>query len=226
MTERAADGGPTMDKPDPTSKAGEVHLTGSLPTDDKCQQDIAWMSALRHGDEAAFLELYHAYGDRVLAVCLRVLHDRQLAEDVLSEVFWEIWRHPDRYEASRSTPQTYLLMVARSRSIDRLREIARRARVLNAATESARDGDGIFPDIPPETGLVRQEQNHLVRTALDHLEDNQRQVLELAFFGGLSHQQIAKHLDSPLGTVKSRIRQGLIHLRAKLSSTFPERFRP
>lgn len=213
-----------MDKPDPASTA-DSEMSTKAPHD-KCQQEMAWMAALRQGDEAAFLELYHAYGDRVLAVCLRILRDRQLAEDVLSEIFWEIWRHPDRYEASRSTPQTYLLMVARSRAIDRLREISRRAKTLNAASEQARDADKMPSNALPEAGAQHQEERQLVRKALDHLDDNQRQVLELAFYGGLSHQQIAKHLDSPLGTVKSRIRQGLIHLRAKLSSTFPEHFRP
>lgn len=212
-----------MDKPAPAAP----HLAApskAHSTDGKYQLEVAWMAALCEGDESAFLELYRAYGDRVLAVCLRVLHDLHTAEDVLSEVFWEIWRHPERYDSSRSTPQTYLLMVARSRAIDRLRESARRAKTISAAGVFAPEVGVIKPDNLPEASVHRQEEKHLVRRALQNLDAPQRQVLELAFFGGLSHQEIATHLDSPLGTVKSRIRQGLIHLRSKLSSTFPERF--
>ena len=187
-------------------------------------QEIAWMAALRTGDEEAFLQLYRQYGEHVLAVCLRILHDRHVAEDVLSEIFWEIWRHPERYDSSRSTPHTYLLMVARSRAIDRLRELSRRAKVIvHAGAAQLADGKITLHDLP-ETAANRQEEKHLVLAAVDGLDANQRQVLELAFFKGLSHQQIAEHLNHPLGTVKSRIRQALIHLRTKLSSAFPERF--
>ncbi|MDZ4658680.1 MAG: sigma-70 family RNA polymerase sigma factor [Bythopirellula sp.] len=214
-----------MDKPDPAPPHLAVP-SKSPPLDGKYQQEVAWMAALREGDEAAFLELYREFGDRVLAVCLRILHDLHIAEDVLSEVFWEIWRHPERYDSSRSTPQTYLLMVARSRAIDRLRELGRRAKTISAASALAPDIGMITPENMPEASVHRQEEKHLLRGALMNLDAAQRQVLELAFFGGLSHQEIAKQLDSPLGTVKSRIRQGLIHLRSKLSSTFPERSRP
>ena len=187
-------------------------------------QEIAWMAALRTGDEEAFLQLYRQYGELVLAVCLRILHDRHVAEDVLSEIFWEIWRHPERYDSSRSTPQTYLLMVARSRAIDRLRELSRRAKVIvDAGAAQLADGKIALNDLP-ETSASQQEEKQLVLAAVDCLDANQRQVLELAFFKGLSHQQIAEHLNHPLGTVKSRIRQALIHLRTKLSSAFPERF--
>lgn len=182
------------------------------------------MSALRTGDEEAFLQLYRQYGEHVLAVCLRILHDRHVAEDVLSEIFWEIWRHPDRYDSSRSTPQTYLLMVARSRAIDRLRELTRRGKVIvDAGAAQLTDGKIALHDLP-EKSASQQEEKHLVLAAVDCLDANQRQVLELSFFQGLSHQQIAEHLNHPLGTVKSRIRQALIHLRTKLSSSFPERF--
>jgi RNA polymerase sigma-70 factor, ECF subfamily len=190
----------------------------------KTGPEVAWMSALRQRDEAAFLQLFRQYGEQVLAVCMRILHDRHAAEDVLSEVFWEIWREPQRYDSSRSTPQTYLLMVARSRSIDRLRESGRRARVLAEATTAAKACDTIASVHLPESKLNLQEERVLIRSAIETLDANQRKVLELAFFEGMSHQQIAEFLDHPLGTVKSRIRQGLIHLRARLASTFPERY--
>jgi RNA polymerase sigma-70 factor (ECF subfamily) len=215
-----------MAESNPQSLRAAVSENSAHPLNKQFEQEIGWMAALRQGDEAAFLKLYRAYGDRVLAVCLRILHDLHMAEDVLSEVFWEIWRHPERYDSSRSTPQTYLLMVARSRAIDRLREVGRRARTVSSASAFAPDeAKSPFAEQPDQT-VNRHEEKHLVHNALQHLDESQRQVLELAFYGGLSHQQIAKHLDSPLGTVKSRIRQGLIHLRNKLNATFPERHQP
>lgn len=192
----------------------------------KLRQEIGWMAGLCARDEEAFLQLYRQYGDQVLAVCLRVIHDRHVAEDVLSEIFWEIWTHPDRYDSSRSTPQTYLLMVARSRAIDRLRELGRRAKVINQAAESLSGQSDKTTGVLPESNVLHYEDKQLVLAAVHGLEANQRQALELAFFQGLSHQQIAEHLNHPLGTVKSRIRQALIHLRTKLAGAFPERNMP
>lgn len=187
---------------------------------------VDWMNALKERDETAFLSLYREFSGQVLAICLRVLNDRHIAEDVLSEVFWEIWRQPQRYDSSRGTPQTYLLMLARSRAIDRLREMSRRAKVLNEARDRIPALCLTQGDETPSTNVNRQEEWQVLRTALESLDAKQRQVLELAFFGGMSHQQIASRLDHPLGTVKSRIRQGLMHLRAKLSPSFAERYRP
>jgi RNA polymerase sigma-70 factor (ECF subfamily) len=197
-----------------------------MSRESQLRQEIMWMESLRSRDEQAFLRVYRQFGDQVLAVCLRVLNDRHLSEDVLSEIFWEIWTHPDRYDSSRSTPQTYLLMVARSRAIDRLRELGRRAKVINEVAESLTAQGDKTPTELPEVRTLLHEDKQLVLAAVDGLEANQRQALELAFFQGLSHQQIAEHLNHPLGTVKSRIRQALIHLRTKLAGAFPERHNP
>jgi RNA polymerase sigma-70 factor (ECF subfamily) len=188
----------------------------------RVRAEIAWMNSLKERDEAAFLSLYRGFSGQVLAVCVRILQDRHMAEDVLSEVFWEIWREPQRYDSSRSTPQTYLLMVARSRSIDRLRDLSRRAKTLAKASVENRADDWVPSRDGPEANVDRLEDRQVLREALETLDANQRQVLELAFFGGLSHQQIASRLDHPLGTVKSRIRQGLIHLKSKLAPSFSE----
>jgi RNA polymerase sigma-70 factor (ECF subfamily) len=116
-------------------------------------------------------------------------------------------------------------MVARSRAIDRLRELGRRAKAVCNAVTAGQLSDMVPSRDGPEASTYRQEEKQLVRSALESLDFNQRQVLELAFFGGMSHQQIASRLDHPLGTVKSRIRQGLIHLRAKLAASFAEQYR-
>jgi RNA polymerase sigma-70 factor (ECF subfamily) len=200
-----------------SSQDGEQHVEFS--------QEITWMKSLNDRSESAFLSLYHEFSGKVLAVCLRILQDRHAAEDVLSEVFWEIWREPQRYDSSRSSPQTYLLMVARSRAIDRLREVGRRERVLEEAAAANTVRDLAPEQSRPEASIDRQEERHLLLSALQSLDAKQRQVLELAFYGGLSHQQIAKRLDHPLGTVKSRIRQGIIHLRSKLAASFAEQYR-
>jgi RNA polymerase sigma-70 factor, ECF subfamily len=190
------------------------------------EREIAWMTALKERSETAFVSLYREYGGQVLAVCLRILQDRHTAEDVLSEVFWEIWKEPQRYDSSRSTPLTYLLMVARSRAIDRLREVSRRAKVMVDAAAAGQMRDMSAPKESPEARFDSQEEGHILRSALEGLDASQRQVLEMAFFAGMSHQQIAAQLDHPLGTVKSRIRQGLLHLRQKLAPSFAERHRP
>lgn len=187
------------------------------------EADLRWMAALQDKDESAFQNLLRQYGSRAFAVCLWVLCDRQAAEDVLSEVFWEIWQNPDRYDSSRSSPQTYILLIARSRSIDRLRILGRQSKFVSDNSAPYLESNSIDPIGSPVDKISKKEEAQLVRSALGGLNTTEREVLELSFFEGLSHQQISDRLHSPLGTVKSRIRQGLRHLRAKLSSTFPER---
>lgn len=184
---------------------------------------VRWMIALKKQDESAFQNLLRQFGGKAFAVCLRILCDQQAAEDVLSEVFWEIWQNPERYDSSRSSPQTYILLIARSRAIDRLRSLGRKGSLVVDNLAPYLESNSVDPIGSPEDKISTKEESQLVRTALGRLNVTEREVLELSFFEGLSHQQIADRLQSPLGTVKSRIRQGLSHLRAKLSSTFPER---
>ncbi len=188
------------------------------PSTTQSEDEVRWMAELAEGSEDAFVKLYRSLSGRVFAVCMRILHDRQGAEDVCAEVFFELWRHPERYDASRSSPHTYLFLVARSRAIDRLRHYERRGIGDNSGAEMLPEFPTLDPRSHPETIANRREEKAIVQSALKGLDENQRSVLELAFFEGLSHQQIADRLDTPLGTVKTRVRQGLILLRTRLAA--------
>jgi len=175
------------------------------------------MQRIRRGDARAFEQLYQRHGSAVLALCLRILRDRAEAEDVLEEVFWELWQRRDRYDAERSAPFSYLMTMSRSRALDRLRFRRRREGVwqgLPAAEGLSAAGDP-RPADPYEDALAAEHRLAIDR-ALRELPESSRLAVELNFFEGLSHREIADRLGDPLGTVKTRIRQGLLTLRKAL----------
>jgi RNA polymerase sigma-70 factor (ECF subfamily) len=178
------------------------------------------MAAINRGEAAALERLYDRHGAAVLAICLRILRDRAEAEEVLEEVFWEIWARRERYDAARSVPFTYLMTLARSRALDRLRFRRRRAGVwleigaLEQAGESTAAGNGADPF---EDASATQRRVAIDR-ALEELPAPHRRAVEMNFFEGLSHREISERLGDPLGTVKTRIRQGLLTLRKALRS--------
>jgi RNA polymerase sigma-70 factor, ECF subfamily len=189
----------------------------------QARDDQALMTAMAAADRSALGELYDRHAPRLLAICLRLLRDRSEAEDVLVEVFWEIWERAGRYEPRRASPLTYLATVARSRALDRLRRRRHEARAL-AATQSwaALAQDCSREVLGPLADTLAQEQRRRVRLALDALAPTQRQVVELSFLDGLSHQEIAERLGAPLGSVKTWIRKGLLHLRDVLRLQYGE----
>jgi RNA polymerase sigma-70 factor (ECF subfamily) len=167
------------------------------------------------GDGDALRELYDVHARAVFSLAVRILRSQSDAEDVVQEVFAQAWRNAARYDATRGTVAGWLLMQAKSRSIDRLR--ARRARPEQADEEAPRDvADS---SAGPEIQIVRADQASRVRQALDELPLLQRTALELAYYEGLTHVEIAEHLEQPLGTIKTRIRQGLLKLREALSAS-------
>ena len=169
------------------------------------------------GDGDALRELYDAHARAVYSLAVRILRSQSDAEDVVQEVFAQAWRTAARYDATRGTVAGWLLMQAKSRSIDRLR--ARRARPEQA--EDERSTDVADASAGPEIQVVRGEQASRVRQALDELPILQRTALELAYYEGLTHVEIAEHLEQPLGTIKTRIRQGLLRLRQALTAGEP-----
>lgn len=185
----------------------------SEPDDDTLFGDV------RAGNPDAFRHFFSRHAPQALAVCRRILSNAADAEEVLAEVFCEIWEKRDRYDPDRSSPRSYLMLLTRSRAIDRLRTRAvdrDRTRVI-AQGESPRSPVGISPEQTPAAELVEQaEQVGLVKRALHQLKPTQRAALELAFYDDMSHSQIASRLDLPLGTVKSHIRKGLAVLRSAL----------
>jgi RNA polymerase sigma-70 factor (ECF subfamily) len=176
--------------------------------------DHAALERMAHGDHEALAELYDRHGRLVFSLALRILRDQSDAEDIVQDVFSQAWRQAARYESSRGNPVAWLLNLTRSRAIDRLR--GRRARPDTAASDpSSLD----LPDLsqPVDEQIVRSHQAAQIRAAVDELSVLQRVAIELAFYEGLTHVEIADRLELPLGTVKTRIRQGLLKLKDRLA---------
>jgi RNA polymerase sigma-70 factor (ECF subfamily) len=163
------------------------------------------------GGEQALRELYRQCGATVMAVALRMLRDRGEAEDVVQETFLEMWRRAEMYDARRATPATWAIVIARSKAIDRIRARSSARRALDAQRDDP-------PPSPPAVEPVEaREQRERVRAALAELPPEQRIAVELAFFEGLTHSEIAERLKQPLGTVKTRVRLAMEKLQARLA---------
>ena len=175
------------------------------------------MAAVGRGDATAFSALYDRLAPLVLGVCLRILRDRAEAEEVLGDVFLDLWRRSDRYDPGRGGIEAYLVTLARTRAIDRLRAGSRRrARETEVPEASPAPGPG------PLEGTVAQETRRHVLAALGELSEVQRRALELAYFEGMTHTEVAAALGEPLGTIKTRIRQGMLHLKERLQAAYEQ----
>ncbi len=170
--------------------------------------DMRLIARIRAGDQRAMSELYDRYGKVVYAVALRVLQDAAAAEDVLQDVFLQLWRNPDAFDASRGSLAAWLAVISRHRSIDRLRKRRPETDIEDCVIAGG-------PDLRDET--ERKLTIDKVRTVLAEMNPDQRKLLELAFFQGLTHTEIAEKTGEPLGTVKTRIRSGLQFLRTKFA---------
>ncbi|HXK32396.1 MAG TPA: sigma-70 family RNA polymerase sigma factor [Dehalococcoidia bacterium] len=186
--------------------------------DDAGPRDDELMDGIARRDLRAFETLHGRYGDLVYSVALRVVGDPHVAEDVTQDVFLRVWRRPDHFDLRRGKFVTWLLSVTRNRSIDERRSQARRLRhsVLPPTTEE----EDILPSADerddPALASVLAEERRAVRDALDLLPPEQKLAIQLAYFGGLTQQEIATRLGQPLGTVKTRIRLGMRKMRAAL----------
>jgi RNA polymerase sigma-70 factor (ECF subfamily) len=170
--------------------------------------DSLLMRRLQSGDRAALAELYDRHAALAYGVALRILRHAEDAEDALQESWVQVWNRSDSFDPARGSVAAWVITIARSRALDRLRRKSSRGRAESAA--------GIDPPATPAAPDTMAERaalrDHLGR-AMEGLEARQREVLEIAYFEGLSQSEIAERLKVPLGTVKYWMRQGLLHLR-------------
>jgi RNA polymerase sigma-70 factor (ECF subfamily) len=176
------------------------------------ESDVLLLKAIAARDEAALAELYDRYRTILFGQLMRILNNREEAEDVLQEVFLQVWRKAADFDESRGRPFTWLVTLARSRGIDRLRTLASRERVAEAG---AREVTEEISDAA--TDAFKSEQRGLVSNALATLPDEQKRPIMLAYFDGLTQSEISTRLGAPLGTVKTRMRTGMIRLRELLA---------
>jgi len=176
------------------------------------EDDVKLLKAIAARDEAALAQLYDRYRVILFGLLMRILNNREEAEDVLQEVFLQVWRKASDFDENRGRPFTWLVTLGRSRGIDRLRTLAARDRVAEAGAKEAVEAVS-----DAATDAFKSEQRGLVNKALAQLPDEQKRPLMLAYFDGLTQSEIATHLGAPLGTVKTRMRTGLMNLREQLA---------
>jgi len=170
------------------------------------------LEAVGRGDDDALGVLYDRFGRLAFRLAFRILRDRALAEDAVQEAFLAVWRSADAYKRERAKPSTWILTVVHRRAVDIVRrEQSRRAEPLEVAPEPAAG--------PADEDAVLRDRRAAVQAALTELPGEQRQALELAYYGGLTQSQLAERLGVPLGTVKSRMFAGLGRLRELLAET-------
>jgi RNA polymerase sigma-70 factor (ECF subfamily) len=179
------------------------------------RHDANLIDRMGGGDEGALAEFYHRHSPTLYGVAVKILNDPREAEDALQEGLIRMWRSAATYQPKLSSPFSWAVMIVRNKAIDRLRVLQRNNRVVDrvafeaAFNSMADEKSAIEPDF--------RERRAMACSALSQLPRDQREPLELAFFRGLTHEEVAAHLETPLGTVKARIRRGLIQIRKSMS---------
>lgn len=186
-----------------------------LQSPDESRADIALLDRIVARDASAIGELYDRHSRLLFGLILRILKDRSEAEDVLQEVFVLVWTRAETYNVALGSVAGWLVRIARNRAIDRLRANSVRTRVAEAAPEP-------LPVESPEAQASLTEQQRAVAQALETLPREQRDLIEQAYFLGLTQSELAERFLLPLGTVKTRIRTGMLALRLQLQQRFIE----
>ena len=181
------------------------------------EAEIELLRRIGAGDLASFEELYRRFSGMLFATIFRILNQQEAAEDVLQEVFLQIWEKAPLYDPVRGKPLTWIVTLARNKAIDRLRSTQRSHRL---QSEVEREAQAFDPaeERNSADALEAVEQGKLVREAVQKLSKDQREAISLAFFSGLTQTEIAERVGEPLGTVKARIRRGMMRLREVLKN--------
>jgi RNA polymerase sigma-70 factor (ECF subfamily) len=193
-------------------------LTGS-PTGERADSLEAQLVASSRGDSLAFVDLYDGVAPRIYGLVLRILKDAHQSEEVTQQVFLDVWRTSSRFDPNRGSALTWLMTMAHHRAVDRVRSAEAWRRLDTADAERSHSTPFDVTAAAAHASLDAQA----VRAALATLCPAQRQALDLAYFGGHTYNEVSQLLNVPLGTVKSRIRDGLTRLRALLSTDVPVR---
>lgn len=182
----------------------------SSPEKNGISPDLATVTAMKWGSQSALAELYDRYSGIVYAVALRVLGDAGAAEDVLQDVFLQLWRNPGAFDAARGSLGAWLAVITRNRAIDLLRR-----------RKPETDIEDVILSVAPDLAAAadRSRAAEKVRGVLNTMPVSQRSALEMAYFEGMSHSEIASKTGEPLGTIKTRIRSGLIAMRKAFQGT-------
>lgn len=185
-----------------------IHVAGS---------DVELIERLQRHDPQALADLYDRYGRLVYSLILRVVRDSGTAEDLVQETFLRVWNRAQGLDSNKGSIGPWLLAVARNRAIDYLRSAGGRER--NALEFEETDHPALYTDM--EHDLITSDSARRIKTAMDRLSPNQRQVIELAYFEGLSQTEMAERMGQPLGTVKTWVRAALKNLRDELGTAVP-----
>ncbi len=179
--------------------------------DDRLHREAAeLLGKVAHGERAAFSELYDRMSGALFALCISMLEDRAEAEDTLQEVFLIVWSRASQYDPALGKPVSWLMTVARNKCLDKIRSLKRKRTGLQKAEEEIKTSQAGERDA---NVLASRDKRESLRRALAQLPENQRQVIELAFIKGFTQTEIAEHLGDPIGTVKARIRRGMLKMR-------------
>jgi RNA polymerase sigma-70 factor (ECF subfamily) len=188
-----------------------------LLSESQQNSDAEILLAISNGDEESLAVLYDRYRTILFSVIVRIIISREEAEDVLQEVFLQVWNKARDYDESRGKVFTWLVTLARSRAIDRLRSLGARERAVDEATREPSD---VVSDA--EVDAIQAEKRKRVGLALAQLSEEQKQALLMAYFEGCSQSEIAERLNTPLGTIKTRMRSGMIRLREFFGESLKE----
>ena len=189
-------------------------LTLELAAD--ARAEIELLQRVAHGDRPSFEALYDRFSGVLFSIANRVLNNQEAAEDVLQDVFVQIWEKAPLYDPARGKPMTWAVSLTRNKAIDRLRSTVRRNRLQDDVQRES-ETFAQFDDRSSFDALASGETKQLVRAAMQKLSQDQREAIEFAFFSSLTQTEIAERLNEPLGTIKARIRRGMTKLRDVLS---------
>jgi RNA polymerase sigma-70 factor (ECF subfamily) len=188
-------------------------LGGTLVMQQKSNRELdqQLIDQVKQGDKTAFKEIYSHFSQVVYNLALRMLRDKEDAEEVVQEIFLQVWNKAYSYDSERGAVSTWILNIARSRSIDKLRTVGYRQRNIEIDEEKVNSNDDLSRIIED-----REESKKVIRQALENLPDKQRIAIEIVYFEGFTHLEAAEKLNEPVGTIKTRIRLGVLKLKEKI----------